>query len=163
MSTKQHALDTMNFAHGMLNKMLDGIPADKAAYQIHATSNHVLWTLGHLAATYAWFVSAVDPGKTPKLPESYLTLFGGGTKPNPVASTYPALAEVRAAYDGAYSALAGVIGAINEKDLWSACATETGGFLSSKIDTAYKCAWHDGWHIGQIADLRRALGLPPVM
>ena len=163
MNSKKHAIETLRFAHDMLNKMIDGVPADKALHQPHATSNHVVWTLGHLAATYAWFCTLTDPKAAPNLPDSYNGLFGMGSKPLPDAGKYPPLAELRKNYDTAFSAFAKTVEALGDGDCWSACASDSGGFASSKLDAAYKCAWHDGWHLGQVSDLRRALGLPPIM
>ena len=167
MSNLKHALETMNFAHGMLDKMLDTIPADKAFYQIHPTSNHAAWTLGHLACTYAWLATTIDAkagAAAPfSLPESYGKLFNMGSKPTADSAGYPAMAELRTQYNATYAAYFKMVEGLSEADAWSASATDTGGFASSKIDGAYKCAWHDGWHVGQISDLRRALGLPPIM
>ena len=39
----------------------------------------------------------------------------------------------------------------------------TGGFADDGTDLCMKLCWHEGWHVGQIATLRRALGLPGVM
>jgi hypothetical protein len=165
MSTKAHALELLDFTHGLLNQMIDGVPADKATFQVHPTSNHVLFTVGHLACTYNWLSGALDPtnATTPKLPETYKALFTGDCKPSADPARYPALAEVRRNYDDAFSAFRKLVDGLRDSDLWSKPATDTGGFCSSKIDAAYKCAWHDGWHLGQVADLRRALGIKPLM
>lgn len=168
MSSVKHAVELMKFSHGMLDKMLETIPAEKGLHQMHPTSNHVVWTLGHLACTYAWFATTIDAKAGEKvsafaLPESYGALFGMGSKPSGDAGVYPSLADVRKRYDGAFAAYVKMVEGLSAGDAETACASDTGGFASSKIDAAYKCAWHDGWHLGQIADLRRGLGLPPVM
>jgi hypothetical protein len=169
MSSVKHAVEMMKFAHGMLDKMLETIPDDKCVHQQHPTSNHVAWTLGHMASTYAWLATTIDANAASggtgafALPESYAKLFGGGSKPSANMKDYPPLAESRKRYNEAFAAYLKMVEGLSEKDAWSPCAIETGGFASSKIDGAYKCAWHDGWHLGQIADLRRALGLPPIM
>lgn len=167
MSSVKHAVETMKFAHGMLDKMLDTIPADKGTHQQHPTSNHVAWTLGHLASTYAWLAGSIDAQAAQAsvfaLPESYAKLYGGGSKPSADAAAYPSLTESRKRYDETFAALVKLVEGLSEKDAWTAPACDTGGFTTSKLDGAYKCAWHDGWHLGQIADLRRALGLPPIM
>jgi hypothetical protein len=164
MSSKQHAIELMNFAHGLLNKAIDTVPADKATFQTHATCNHVLWTLGHLASTYNWLSTTIDPtgATTPKLPETYKALFTGECKPTADPSRYPPLAEVRKNYDAAFGAFLKLVEGLKESDLWTKPASDTGGFCSSKIDAAYKCAWHDGWHLGQVTDIRRTLALPSI-
>lgn len=168
MTSVKHAVELMKFSHGMLDKMLDTVPADKCLHQHHPTSNHVIWTLGHLASTYAWLATTIDPKAGEKvdafnLPASYAKLFGGGSKPNGDASAYPSLTEARKRYNDAFAGYLKMVENLPEADAWTPSAIDTGGFTSSKIDGAYKCAWHDGWHLGQIADLRRALGLPPIM
>lgn len=162
MSVKKHALETLNFAHGLLNKALDGFDDKSCAAQSHATGNHALWTMGHLATTYWWLTTLVDPSKAHTLPESYNTLFGMGSKCSPERPKYPALSDVKTNYTKSFDALAAAISAIPENDLWSACASDSHGFASSKIDVAYKAAWHDGWHIGQVTDCRRSLGMPSI-
>lgn len=165
MSSKSHALELLNFTHGFLTKVADAIPAEKAMFQPHPTANHLLWTLGHLALTYNWVSGMIDASgsTTPKFPENYNTLFGGPSKPSADASVYPSLAEVRKAYGDAFDAYLKLVQNLPESEVWSAPASDGGGFCSSKIDSAYKCAWHDGWHLGQLTDIRRALGLPPIM
>jgi hypothetical protein len=163
MSSVKHAVELMKFSHGMLDTMLATVPADKGVHQVHPTSNHVVWTLGHLACTYAWFSGTIDAEGAAKLPESYNALFGMGSKPMGDAKAYPDAAEVRKAYDAAFAAYLKQVEGLSEAEAWTASAIDTGGFAKSKIDAAYKCAWHDGWHLGQVADLRRALGLPSIM
>lgn len=163
MSSVKHAVELMKFAHGMLDTMLATVPADKALHQVHPTSNHVVWTLGHLACTYAWFSTTINGKSAVTLPESYNGLFGMGTKPVADAGAYPSVAELRRHYDGAFAAYLKQVEGLSDAEAWGACASDTGGFAGSKLDAAYKCAWHDGWHLGQIADLRRALGLAPIM
>jgi hypothetical protein len=162
MSTKKHALETLNFAHGILNKALDGFEGDKAMAQAHPTGNHALWTMGHLATTYWWLTTLIDPSKAHALPESYNALFGMGSKCSTEKAKYPPASEVKATYNKSFDALAGAINAIPENDLWSKCASDSHGFASSKIDVAYKAAWHDGWHIGQVTDCRRVQGMPSI-
>lgn len=162
MSANKHAVELMNFAHGMLTKTIDLIPADKATYQPHPTSNHVIWTLGHLAATYNWLASTIDASKAPALPESFSALFGPASKPNPEKDKYPSLAEVRRHFDAAFAAYLEQVQGLSDADAWTPGAVDTGGFASSKLDAAYKCAWHDGWHLGQVMDIKRALQLPSV-
>jgi hypothetical protein len=40
---------------------------------------------------------------------------------------------------------------------------DTGGMATQRLDVISRVAWHDGWHLGQIAALRRTLGLPSAM
>ncbi len=160
MSSKKHAIELMNFAHGMVEKAAAGIPSDKVCFQASPTGNHLLWTLGHLSTTYAWLATMIDAKANANLPDSFNGLFGSGSKPVPDASKFPPFAEVRRHYENAWKLFLGLVEKLPESELWSACASDSMGFASSKIDSAYKCAWHDGWHLGQLAEVRKALKLP---
>lgn len=162
-NAKQHALETVKFAHGLIDKMLASFPADKMFFQPAPTSNHAVWTMGHLAMTYMWLVTMFDPRLAPALPDSYNGLFGMGSKVSSDASAYPPPAQVRKDYDACFAAFLRCVEALKESDLYAPCASESGGFCTCKIDAAMKGAWHDGWHAGQLSDLRRALKLPSVM
>ncbi len=162
-TAKQHALETVTFAHALLDKMLATFPSDKMLFQPSPTSNHALWTMGHLAMTYMWLVTMFDPKKAPALPDSYHRLFGMGSTPTSDAGAYPPPAQVRKDFDACFKAFLACVQDLRDSDLYAPCASESGGFCTCKIDAAMKGAWHDGWHAGQLADLRRALKLPSVM
>ncbi len=160
MNSKTHAIELMNFAHGLLDKAIAAMPADKLTYQPFPEANHVIWTWGHLATTYSWLAGMIDPKANAGIPDSFNGLFGSQSKPAPDAKKYPPAAEVKKHYDNAYKVFLGLVEKLPESELWAKTATDSGGFASSKLDAAYKCAWHDGWHLGQIADVRRPLKLP---
>lgn len=162
MAILKHALETMNFAHGLLNKMIDSVPADKGCFQPHPSSNHIVWTMGHLASTYAWLCTLLDKDSKVAVPDAYNGLFGQASRPVAEATKYPPPGEVRGVFDRTFKAFVAAVEGLAEKDLWAKPDVETNGFATSKIDGAYKCAWHDGWHLGQVADIRRALGLPSI-
>lgn len=159
MNSKQHALQMMKFAHALLEKGISTIPEQHSQLQVWPEANHATWTYGHLAMTYDWFAKMIDAKASADIPESYAEIFSKN-KPTNKAGFYPPVAEVRRTYERAYNLFQGLIEKLPENDLWSATAIDTGGFCSSKLDAAYKCAWHDGWHLGQISDVRRHLKLP---
>ncbi len=157
--SKQHAIETLKFAHDYLEKGLKGFDDTNATKAGHGAGNHALWTVGHLATTYAWLATLLDTKANAGVPDSYNGLFGMDSKPSPDKSKYPAFAEVKKAYDKAWTTYFSLVGKLADKDLAAPCVSEAHGFASSRIDTAYKCAWHDGFHAGQVAEARRALGM----
>ncbi len=159
---RDRAIELAEFAHKTLLDMMSGIPDDKACAQVEGNPNHKLWTIGHMARSAEWFANMID-GKPLTLPASWEGLFGMGSKPTGDASQYPGLAEVRAAYDAAWARLIGAVRALNDAELAKPPTGETGGFLKDKLDSLNKCAWHEGWHLGQISLLRKALGGTPMM
>ena len=78
LSAKARAVELLQWVHNLTNLLIDSIPADRACFQCAPTDNHLLWNLGHLAATYEWIGTLMGGQKT--LQEAYNTLFGGGFK-----------------------------------------------------------------------------------
>ncbi len=155
-------LSDLAFAHSMVLSMISKTPVEQALASPGVGHNHLTWQVGHLATGYAYFRALMDGQKT-ELPESYHTLFGWGSTLNPDASVYPPFAEVKANFDAAYAAFIEVAKALPASDLALPPTKDTGGMATQRLDVISRVAWHDGWHLGQIAALRRALGLPPGM
>ena len=165
--TKADALKLLDWVHGFTTRMIETWPADKAVFQTAPTDNHLLWTVGHLATTYGWFVGlltgSMAAGAAGALPANYNELFGYKSAPKPSENDYPTLSEVRRHMDATYGQMVAALRAMPEADLGKPCAMDTGGFATSRLDAMLKACWHDGWHQGQLSNLRRALGLPAVM
>ncbi len=161
-SLRAQALSLLGFSHKMITDMMDGVPAAQATAQAAPANNHVLWTFGHLAMTNDWLAGLID-GKPSQMPTSYEPLFNMGSTPTTDPSAYPSLRDVRAAYDRAYDRLVNAAKKRNDAELLEPTAGNSHGFANNKVDCVLKAAWHEGWHIGQIADLRRGLGIKPMM
>jgi hypothetical protein len=138
--------------------------------------NHVAWCLGHLALTMHRVCEKIRPGHA--LPASDFieggTKAGGGdtrrfatesvsfgSQPVADAKQYPGLARSMEIYDAAVEAVADAIRATPDADLgtlvdWGA------GMQLPKYLIALRMIGHNGMHIGQIADLRRALGFKSI-
>lgn len=155
------ALNTLAWAHGTMELLLQDFPEAKATYQPTPTDNHLLWTLGHLADTYYLWANMLD-GKRREPPYDYVKLFGFGSKPVDDPGIYPSLAHVRAEYDRAYELLVGVISQQTDVDLAKPLHGDNAWLADTRLDAIYRMAHHEGWHQGQIAVLRRALGLKSV-
>ncbi len=156
----ENALDHSRFAHKMIHDFAKGINDSMALAQPAGNKNHLIWTYGHLADTYDWFAESLGSIDA-KCPMTYKELFGGGSKPTGDASKYPTLAQVRADYDKAGERMLKAIASC--KDFFVAPEKDSGGWMSNKMQAVDRCAWHVGWHLGQLANLRRELGLPKAM
>lgn len=154
------AVSVLKFARETINKFFAGLDANPTA-QVANVPNHALWTYGHLANTADWIRGAID-GKPASIKPEWDKLFGMGSKPVDDPRAYPSLAEVKKEYDRTFKELVALTESHNDTQLSAPCAKETGGFASSKLDAVIKSAWHEGWHLGQLTDLRRGLGLPGV-
>jgi len=157
----KRAVKLLRFSREWLTKVLNDIPADKLTAQPSPTDNHALWTMGHLAYSYQWFLSAL--GESYELPESFKNAFGTGSKPMANAWAYPPVEEVRHHYDRSFEQFAAAAERLSGAAATAAPAVETGGFANDKLELIERCSWHDAWHAGQVSSLRRAFGMAPLM
>jgi uncharacterized damage-inducible protein DinB len=158
---RESVIGSLLWSHGTMDMVMTGFPEDKATYQSHAHDNHLLWTLGHMAATYAWLVGMFE-GKI-DLPDGYMTLFGYGSKPSADASQYPSFNEVRRVYNDAFDQLMSAIKSQSDADLmkppFSSEGKDNSWFGKTRLEVLIRINHHEGWHHGQLSTLRRALGL----
>lgn len=152
----------MRFAHKMLADMAAGIPDERACEQLPGAYNHKLWTLGHMAHSNQWFACLID-GQPMTSPQEWETLFGMKSKPTGNPAEYPPVADMRAAFEASIDRLCAAVESLNDAELAGPTAGDGAGFVNDKLDSALKTVWHYGWHLGQIASLRKGLGLPSMM
>ena len=161
MSQKQ-ATDVLAFTRSMTNSLFKDFPEGHWTHQPSPTDNHALWVLGHLAITDAWYCGVVGATGA-SMPDGYEALFGMGSKPVSDSSKYPKPAEVRKLFDANREVLTNWLQKASPAELGMPLKDKTGGFMSDPVDGALKMSWHEGWHSGQLASVRKALGLPSVM
>jgi hypothetical protein len=159
MNAKERALQALEFNRTCTNNLLKDFPEDKGTFQPSPHCNHAIWIMGHLAVTDEWMHGMIAEVKT-KLPESYGKLFGYQTQPQSSAKAYPSFAEVKKNYQAARDNLLKAAHAVSDEALCKPLGEKGGGFVSDGLDALHKSAWHEGWHAGQLATVRRALGLP---
>ena len=159
---KARKIADLKWVRWITESLIKDFPADKAPYQPWQGENHVVWSLGHLATTYAW-LTGVMGGVAPEMPASFQEAFKPGVKPTADAARYPTLAEVKAHFDGTCQKLLATIEGLTEDQLSAPLKESLGGFASNGWEVLDRSAWHEGWHAGQISSVRRSLGLPPTM
>ncbi len=158
---RDRAVAHLKYTHETVNSFVKGFDRAQATAQAPGNPNHVIWTLGHLATSYHWFANCLD-GASSKPPEGYEKLFGTSSKPTDNPADYPALEEVAQAFADAGERVAQAAQTLTSETLYAPAAIDTQGWITDRHDAMLKAAWHNGWHIGQLANLRRALGLPAV-
>ncbi len=159
MTPRQHALAVLEFSRWYSDNLLKGFPDDKLTYQPSPTDNHALWVMGHLAGTDAWIGGVV--GAAVNVPENIQKAFGMGSKPTPAGN--PPAADVKKAFLDSRAALVNWLKSAPDAALSTDLKEKTGGFATDPLDAIFKIAWHEGFHFGQVANIRKALGLPPSM
>lgn len=156
--SRDHHLALATWSHAYVVKVANAFADGNTTTQAPGVPNHALWTVGHLAVTNAWMYSLLT-GEKSSVPATYDAMFNMGTIPHQDASQYPSFDEVKKVYDESFEQIASIFRSMNDAELFKPCVQDSQGFVTSKMDVMSKTAWHEGWHIGQLVDLRRALSL----
>lgn len=160
MNPRERAISLLEFARWYTNNLLKDLPESQWLHQPSPTDNHVQWVLGHLSGTNTWASKVLSiPGV--HVPQDILTAYGMGSKPS--QSGNPAIGEVKKAFQSSHEAVLAWLKTVPDASLAVDISEKTGSFASDPIDMMMKLAWHEGFHSGQIANIRKALGLPPSM
>lgn len=157
-------------------RYLAGFDDVNCTRQAPGLPNHVAWNLGHLALTMHRACQKIREGHA--LPAADFieggTKTGGGdsrrfaaesvsfgSEPVADAKQYPGLARSVEIYNNAVDAVAAVIRATPD-DALSEVVDWGAGMKLPKAMMALRMMTHNGMHIGQVADLRRALGFKSI-
>ncbi len=161
----------------LIRRFLEGFDDDNRTGQAPGLPNHLSWTLGHMALTMHraadFVVGFSEPQKLPTSdwihgdgtagdPSRYDTeSVAFGSTPITDKAKYPRLARATEIFDAALERLAreceqATPAALEREVKWGK-STLTAGALVHRV------VFHNGTHAGQIIDLRRALGLPPIL
>jgi hypothetical protein len=150
-------------------RYLRGFDDSNHTRQAPSLPNHVAWTLGHLAITLHRTAEKFDGLPLPA--SDFVTGDGRssdanrydtesicfGSKPVADPNLYPTFSRCAAIFDAAVDRLAGAIESADDAKLDSMAKwTNTEVPLYTM---AGRMVFHNGTHAGQIADLRRALGI----
>lgn len=161
----------------LLARYLVGFTDVTAVRQTPDLPNHVAWNLGHLALTMHKVASLIDGGAGGGLPaKDFVTAggFGGsrdkgvidtdavafGSRPEDRHDRYPSLARCTEIYNNACDRLAAAVRGLDDAQLERPLA-----YGSLELPTwalVARMMFHAGFHTGQIADLRRALGFKSI-
>lgn len=167
--TPQAAIaDIIELSKANLARYLVGFDESNSTRQATNLPNHVRWTLGHLALTMHRVADSID-GKampssdiasTPSAGAFHSESISFGSKPADDAAQYPPLARCIEIFNRAVDRLAAGVRAVPDSRF-----TESVPWVGTQMplyQLAARMAYHNGFHIGQIADLRRALGFKSI-
>lgn len=178
MSTRGELLaDVVLLNKQMLGRYLVGFNDVTAVRQTPDLPNHVAWTLGHLALTMHRVAATVEGSGMTALPAEDFVAGGGfagsrdkgvidadavafGSKPEDRHDRYPTLARCTEIFNGACDRLAAAVRGCDDAALDRVVAF---GSMQMPVWTIVaRMTFHNGFHTGQIADLRRALGFKSI-
>ena len=174
MSEKAKALgQAMRSSGPLLTRFLAGFDEKDRTRQAPGLPNHAVWTMGHLALTLSRFAEKLGAGSPPD--GAFLKGDGRqsdarrfdtesvsfGSRPTDEPAIYPSLARGREIFEEALERAARAISALSDAELAKLHAWGKGEM--SAEDLATRILFHNGIHAGQLTDLRRALGMGPVI
>ncbi len=159
-------------SRGLLMRYLAGFDQSNHTRSAPGLPNHVAWILGHCALTMHRAAEKLD-GVAPS-EESFIrgassgdqSRYGTdsvatGSNPNAPDARFPDFARCVEIFTAAAERLAGTLRQVPESQLDEAVPF-FGGALMPRWNVGPRIVFHNGTHCGQIADLRRALGMKPI-
>jgi hypothetical protein len=147
----------------LLQRFVADIPEEKMCVHLPGLPNHPAWTIGHLTLTRAGMAGLV--GKPVDLPADWKARFGGNSVPLADASAYMKKDDMLGLFTRTHEHLVGALKDVNDAALDEPNPNER---LAPFYPTKRHWLWnvlttHDGMHLGQIGDFRRALGMGRVL
>lgn len=152
----------------LLGRYLKGFSdADHTKQAMHLP-NHVAWNLGHLALTMHRVAEKLDAKPLPSAdflsqgtPKGDTQRFspeavGYGSAPTDDPTVYPPLARCVQVLENACERLAGAARAASDQQLAAETPWGPQGMTTPTYLLVARMAFHNGFHCGQISDLRRA-------
>jgi hypothetical protein len=155
-------LQVMAFNHALfLRSVGEDLSPSQSTKPLVAGGAHILWLVGHMAWTYDVVMRSALNGEPSLLPSNWPALFGQGSKPTPDPAAYPPLAEVLLELEKTHAASMAYLATIPDGKLPENLPPDHPGKLSRTWDRLILAAcFHESYHAGQAALLRRGLGLP---
>lgn len=154
-----HLLHTYDFNLRHARHLVTGLTAEQGVAQPGGLVNHVCWTLGHLAT--ATDVAMLELGGEMVIPEAVASKFFPGVPITGDVADYPSIEELMGLLEAGHARVAARVPEATAEQLAATPALEMVQRRFSRVGDFihYIMSGHEGVHLGQIADVRRALGL----
>jgi uncharacterized protein YndB with AHSA1/START domain/uncharacterized damage-inducible protein DinB len=135
-----------------------GVPPDDLWKRPTPQTNGMLWIFGHMAVVRARLLAALGDEFDPGLGD----LFGRGAMPQD-ASAYPSREKINEAAREVSRRLFVKLATLTDADLSKAARGPRPHFVQTVGEQIAFIALHDSYHVGQLAYVRKALGLSGVV
>jgi hypothetical protein len=163
MSRLREALDQIDFTRRYLLERLD-VPLSEWFTVPPGGVSHVAWQVGHIAiAEYRLCLVRLRHRTTEDerlMPDEYYKLFVQGSTAGP-ASAYPPAEEIRRVFDAVHARVMEELPSYPDADLDREPLVSHALFTTRIAGLRY-APLHEMIHCGQIAMLRRMMGMKPV-
>ena len=173
MKSQELLADIVLGVKGFLGRFLAGFTEENRTRQADHLPNHAMWVLGHVSVFMHHVAGLIDgrpmpvgdfvdaDGHAGGSERFDVKSIGYASKPAADASLYPTLERGRAIFEAAVDRLAAAVRAADDATLerevdWGGTKIALGSFVGRLV-------FHNGFHAGEIADLRRALGFEGVI
>ena len=139
----------------LFERALDGLADDELRRQPSPDVNPIGWVAGHVATHRCVMLSLAG---VPCAPAWGQRFFRGAERGD--LTTLPAVDELLRAWRAVSPQLAGRLGELTEDALLAPSGRTLPPGDSTVRGALAFLAWHEGWHLGQMAYLRKWLGRP---
>jgi uncharacterized damage-inducible protein DinB len=141
----------------LLNKALDGL-SDEDAWKHPGDGNPIYWIAGHMAVYRHSLAATLGVGS----PLPWADVFKRTSQPDPSAKG-PALSEIREALAAAAGPLTKRFAELTDADLSPAAPMKLPTQDPSVRGMISFFAYHESYHVGQIAYIKKWLGSPGIV
>ncbi len=154
-----HLLHTYDFNLRHARHLVTGLTPEQCVAQPAGLINHVCWTIGHLAT--ATDVAMAELGGDMVIPEATAMKFFPGVPITGAVADYPAIDELMGLLETGHARVVARVSEATPAQLEAGPVIEMVQRRFSRVGDFihYIMSGHEGVHLGQIADLRRAMGL----
>ena len=154
-----HLIATYAFNLRNAHHVVKGLTPEQCVAQPAGLLNHPAWSIGHLALTSE--VMAIEMGCEQAFPAEWMERFFPGAPITAVVEDYPSMSELLAQLDAQHVRVAARLPELSAEQLVAMPQMELIQRRFSRLADflTYAMAGHEGFHIGQIACTRRALGI----
>lgn len=158
MEIRQTLIDISNDARSWLRAWADGFTEEHASDAGDTRTNPIAWQLGHLACVED-DVFRLFTGEQGIVPDEVRAVCASGCPAPTAATRYPSLGELWWLLDRTHARLTELVESADDLDQ---PPLEENRFFRSLGQAVYEAALHENYHVGEIATLRKAIGLKPI-
>jgi uncharacterized damage-inducible protein DinB len=137
----------------MLRKALDGLTLGQLFFRPTEINNPMLWIAGHIVQTRTSILKLMG--------EEFDTGWGGLFTRGCVlkdAASYPTISEILATLDSLSARLHARLTSLSDEQLSSPAVGPKFPNSDTLLEQVGFLAWHESYHVGQLAYIRKSLG-----
>jgi len=142
----------------MFKKALEGLSIEQLFYRPTETNTPMLWIAGHIPETRTSVLKLMG--------EEFETGWGDLFKRGHIlkdAAGYPTISEIFATLDELSARLHARLTSLSDEQLSSAAVGPKFPNSNTLLEQIGFLAWHESYHVGQLAYIRRSLGFAGIV